>query len=97
MNKKEKEILEKRVLESELECLEAEEDMKSDKSKQARMLAMEKRMAAKMKDKKTKESRFVAHAAKFAAEEAAYICRNFGLDVEGIRAKAQETFEFEKG
>ena len=47
--------------------------------------------------KKTKESRFVAHAAKFAAEEAAYICRNFGLDVEGIRAKAQETFEFEKG
>ena len=50
-----------------------------------------------MKDKKTKESRFVAHAAKFAAEEAAYICRNFGLEVEGIRAKAQETFEFEKG
>lgn len=47
MNKKEKEILEKRVLESELECLEAEEDMKSDKSKQARMLAMEKKMAAK--------------------------------------------------
>lgn len=44
MNKKEKEILEKRVLESELECLEAEEDMKSDKSKQARMLAMEKKM-----------------------------------------------------
>lgn len=84
-----------------MECLEAEEDMKSDKSKQARMLAMEKKMAAKeaakMKDKKTKESRFVAHAAKFAAEEAAYICRNFGLDVEGIRAKAQETFEFEKG
>lgn len=33
MNKKEKEILEKRVLESELECLEAEENMKSDKSK----------------------------------------------------------------
>lgn len=29
------------------------------------------RTAAKMKDKKTKESRFVAHAAKFAAEEAA--------------------------
>ena len=47
MNKKEKEILEKRVLESELECLEAEEDMKSDKRKQARMLAMEKKMAAK--------------------------------------------------
>ncbi|WP_302349143.1 hypothetical protein [Megasphaera sp.] len=55
------------------------------------------RTAAKMKDKKTKESRFVANAAKFAAEEAAYICRNFRLDVEGIRAKAQETFELEKG
>ena len=44
-----------------------------------------------------KEKGFLAHAAKFAAEEAAYICRNFGLDVEGIRAKAQENFEFEKG
>ena len=55
------------------------------------------RTQADMKNDKSKQARIMANVAKFAAEEAAYICRNFGLDVEGIRAKAQETFEFEKG
>lgn len=52
-----------------------------------------------MKDKKTKESRFVANAAKFAAEEAEVICRHLipGLDIESVKKRAKETFELEKG
>lgn len=57
------------------------------------------RTAAKMKDKKTKESRFVAHAAKFAAEEMEVICRHLipDLDIENVKKRAKETFELEKG
>lgn len=41
----------------------------------------------------------MADDAKFAAEEAAYICRHLvpDLDIDSIRARAKETFDPEKG
>ena len=55
------------------------------------------RLNEALKNTKSKLVRMQVTAAKAATEEAAYICRNFGLDVEGIRARARESFELGKG
>lgn len=52
------------------------------------------RTDAALKNDKSKKSRIMANAA---LAEAEYIGKYFRLDVEGIKARAKETFELQKG